>query len=206
MAHHLRATQPVNPGQAAFRGQSRPGIGLDCGSLLSRLPPIILLELQFAGSLGGLIALAEGKADLAGSHLWDQETDSYNVSFVRRVLPGQRVALLTLAQRRLGLITPVGNPLQISQLGRPAKIGRGICKPPARLRDARLAGCGHAQRADRSKSSQRIRDDAPHPLRSCPRLSLKVRPMPAFGLQTAALAFGLDLPPSGHRALRPGPP
>lgn len=74
------------------------------------------LELNFTGSLGGLIALAEGKADLAGSHLWDEETDSYNVPFVRRVLPGRRVALLVLAHRSLGLIVPAGNPAEITGL------------------------------------------------------------------------------------------
>jgi molybdate-binding protein/DNA-binding transcriptional regulator YhcF (GntR family) len=74
------------------------------------------LQLSFAGSLGGLIALAEGKADLAGCHLWDQETDSYNASFVRRVLPGKRLALVTMAHRRLGLILPAGNPAGIKGL------------------------------------------------------------------------------------------
>ena len=58
--------------------------------------------MSYSGSLGGLIALAEGKADLAGSHLWDEESDTYNEPFVRRLLPGRRVALLTLAHRRLG--------------------------------------------------------------------------------------------------------
>jgi molybdate-binding protein len=36
----------------------------------------ISLQLTYSGSLGGLIALAEGKADLAGCHLWDAESDS----------------------------------------------------------------------------------------------------------------------------------
>ena len=62
------------------------------------------LQVAFTGSLGGLIALAEGTAEIAGSHLWDEESDSYNAPFVRRLLPGRRVALLTLAHRRLGLI------------------------------------------------------------------------------------------------------
>lgn len=75
-----------------------------------------ILQLNFTGSLGGLIALAEGKADLAGCHLWDQETDTYNAPFIRRVLPGRRVALVTVANRRLGLIVPAGNPAKIRGL------------------------------------------------------------------------------------------
>ena len=74
------------------------------------------LQLGFSGSLGGLIALAEGKADLAGSHLWDPESDTYNAKYVRRLLPGKRVALLTLAHRRLELICPPGNPAGIQGL------------------------------------------------------------------------------------------
>jgi putative molybdopterin biosynthesis protein len=80
------------------------------------------LHLSFSGSLGGLIDLAEGKADLAGSHLWDEESNSYNKAFVQRLLPGKRVALITLARRRLGLILPPGNPGSIhglSDLSRP---------------------------------------------------------------------------------------
>ena len=78
--------------------------------------PHVTLQLGFTGSLGGLIALAEGKADLAGCHLWDEESDSYNAPFVRRLLPGKKVALLTLAHRRLGLILAAGNPAKVAGL------------------------------------------------------------------------------------------
>ena len=80
------------------------------------IAPGCLLQLSFSGSLGGLIALAEGKADIAGSHLWDEESDTYNTPFVRRLLPGKRVALVTVAHRRLGLILPSGNPAGIKGL------------------------------------------------------------------------------------------
>lgn len=78
--------------------------------------PGFTLQLSFTGSLGGLIALAEKKADLAGSHLWDVATEEYNEPFVRKLLPGQQVALLTLAHRRVGLILPTGNPRGIKGL------------------------------------------------------------------------------------------
>jgi molybdate-binding protein/DNA-binding transcriptional regulator YhcF (GntR family) len=82
----------------------------------SEIVPGHSLQLSFAGSLGGLIALATGEAELAGSHLWDEESRTYNIPFVRRVLPGQRVALVTLAHRRLGLILAPGNPGGVSRL------------------------------------------------------------------------------------------
>ena len=78
--------------------------------------PELILHLSFSGSLGGLIALAEKNADLAGCHLWDETTDTYNEPFVRKLLPGQKVALLTLAHRRVGLIFAPGNPLGLNDL------------------------------------------------------------------------------------------
>lgn len=80
------------------------------------IAPGFVLQLGFSGSLGGLIALAEGKADLAGCHLWDEESDSYNLPFIRRLLPGRRMAVITLANRRFGLILPPGNPKEINAL------------------------------------------------------------------------------------------
>jgi molybdate-binding protein/DNA-binding transcriptional regulator YhcF (GntR family) len=74
------------------------------------------MELQFVGSLGGLIALAEGNADIAGSHLWDEESSSFNAPFVRRILPGRRIAIVTVANRRIGLVLPPGNPANIRGL------------------------------------------------------------------------------------------
>lgn len=94
--------------------------------LASHFPEIApghVLQISFSGSLGGLIALAEGKADLAGSHLWDEESDTYNIPFVRRLLPGKRTAVITLADRRLGLILPPGNPLNINGLAGLARTG-----------------------------------------------------------------------------------
>lgn len=98
-----------------FVGSHDPAIAL-ITTHFAEVAPDFVLQLSFAGSLGGLIALAGGEADLAGIHLWDAESNSYNTPFVRRVLPGRRVALLTLAHRRLGLAVLPGNPKQIRSL------------------------------------------------------------------------------------------
>jgi molybdate-binding protein/DNA-binding transcriptional regulator YhcF (GntR family) len=85
--------------------------------ILSKETIRIELSAEYTGSLGGLMALAQRKADIAGTHLWDEETDSYNLPFVKRLLPGRRLALLTLAHRSLGLILPPGNPQGVEGLG-----------------------------------------------------------------------------------------
>jgi DNA-binding transcriptional regulator YhcF (GntR family) len=88
--------------------------------------PSIELSIEYLGSLGGLMALAREEADVAGTHLWDEETDTYNLSFVRRLLPGRQAVLLTLAHRSLGLIVQPGNPQGLERLG-------DLARPDVRL-------------------------------------------------------------------------
>jgi putative molybdopterin biosynthesis protein len=66
------------------------------------------------GSLGGLVALRRGEAHLAGSHLLDPDTGEYNASYVRRYLPNEEVALVTLVGREQGWIVAPGNPKRLS--------------------------------------------------------------------------------------------
>jgi molybdate-binding protein/DNA-binding transcriptional regulator YhcF (GntR family) len=117
---HWRAMSEEPPRPPAhelrFVGSHDPAVSL----IAARFPDLVpgyTLSLTFTGSLGGLMALARQEAEIAGSHLWDEETDSYNNPFVQRLLPGRKVALLTLAHRRLGLIVPPGNPAGITGLG-----------------------------------------------------------------------------------------
>jgi len=106
---------PAPPQIARFAGSHDIFMTWLAGNF-SDIFPGYALQLQFSGSLGGLIALAEGRAEIAGSHLWDKQSDSYNLPFIRRLLPGQKIAVLTLAHRRLGLILPKDNPQQIKGL------------------------------------------------------------------------------------------
>lgn len=84
--------------------------------LWHELMPEIQLQVDYVGSLNGLMALAQHQADIAGSHLWDGESEQYNHPFVRSILPGQPMILLGLALRSLGLVVQAGNPLQITGL------------------------------------------------------------------------------------------
>ena len=84
--------------------------------LLTETEPELALETSYIGSLGGLMALAQNEADIAGTHLWDEATDSYNLPYVHRLLPGSRAVLVALALRSLGLMTALENPHQIQSL------------------------------------------------------------------------------------------
>jgi putative molybdopterin biosynthesis protein len=85
-------------------------------SELSKAHTGLSLSSSNVGSLGGLIALQRGEAHLAGSHLMDEETGEYNVSYVQRYLPGRPVVLVNLVYRDQGLIVPPGNPKGLSGL------------------------------------------------------------------------------------------
>ncbi|MGE5560806.1 MAG: molybdopterin biosynthesis protein [Chloroflexota bacterium] len=82
--------------------------------MLRQAEPGTRVSSSHVGSLGGLLALRRGECHLSTSHLLDEQTGEYNVSFIRRYLPGQRVALITLAHRLQGLIVRAGNPKRIS--------------------------------------------------------------------------------------------
>lgn len=119
-----RALQEATPAEAAepaaqaplrFAGSHDLAVELLIQRLQERAPgqgP----QAAFVGSLGGLMALARDEADIAGVHLWDAMTGTYNLPYVRRLLPGRRLALVTLAHRALGLIVPPGNPQGVGRL------------------------------------------------------------------------------------------
>ena len=50
---------------------------------------------------------------MAGAHLLDEESGIYNVSYIRRYLPGIGVRLVNLVLREQGLIVAPGNPKAI---------------------------------------------------------------------------------------------
>jgi molybdate-binding protein/DNA-binding transcriptional regulator YhcF (GntR family) len=149
------------------------------------------LQVQFTGSLGGLIALAEGEADLAGCHLWDEETGSYNEPFVRRLLPGKTMALITLARRRLGLIVSPGNPHRLRSLKDLRRRGvRWVNRQPGSgtrvWLDAQLHRLGVA--ATEIEGYERV--EATHS--GVARLIAEGDADAGLGLEAAADAFGLD--------------
>jgi len=72
--------------------------------------PELSLSSAHVGSMGGLLALKRGEAHLAGTHLLDEETGEYNVSYLRKHLGGRKVVLVNLVYRTQGFIVPKGNP------------------------------------------------------------------------------------------------
>jgi putative molybdopterin biosynthesis protein len=109
------AEKTVSPNTISIVGSDDLALNLLINHLKQKLPDIVT-RLSCAGSLGGLIALQQRGADLAGIHLLDEETGEYNYPYVKHILPGIRVAVVHLAYRAQGFILPRGNPKKIKGL------------------------------------------------------------------------------------------
>lgn len=65
-------------------------------------------------SMASLTALYNGAAHIASAHLWDADSDQYNVPYARYHLPGQKIAVVNLVHRYEGFYVAPGNPKRIA--------------------------------------------------------------------------------------------
>ncbi len=68
------------------------------------------------GSMGGLMALKRKEAHLAPIHLLDEQTGSYNASYVKKLFGTGKMALIKGVGRTQGILVKKGNPLGIRGL------------------------------------------------------------------------------------------
>lgn len=76
----------------------------------------LTLSSSHVGSMGGIMALKRGVCHLAGSHLLDTDDGSYNVSYIKKLLPDLGVTLVHLVERDQGLMIQRGNPQNIQSI------------------------------------------------------------------------------------------
>ena len=92
------ANDPTGVTKLRFAGSHDLAVEI-LARMLGEEMPGARLSIDYVGSLGGLMALARGEADIAGIHLWDETSDEYTVPFIRRLLPGSKVVRIALAHR-----------------------------------------------------------------------------------------------------------
>ena len=114
------ASPPLPSGSVFAAGSDDPALELLPEALAgSREAP--LLFTATLGSVGGLQALGEGRADVAWAHLVDPDSGEYNLPHLGRYLAGRAAVLVNCFHRELGLLTWTGNPRKlggIEDLGR----------------------------------------------------------------------------------------
>jgi excisionase family DNA binding protein len=81
--------------------------------MLQDAPYHMVVSLANVGSTGGLIALEQGLAHVAGIHLFDPETGDYNLPYLPKFLKEKEVLVFHLFTRKQGLMVKRGNPLKI---------------------------------------------------------------------------------------------
>lgn len=82
-------------------------------NLLHKGTKAIRVSSAHVGSMGGIMAIKRGEAHFAGSHLLDEETGEYNISFIKRFLADIPLQLINLCYRQQGLIVARENPKNI---------------------------------------------------------------------------------------------
>ncbi len=92
-----------------FIGSHDPGLDL-LSDFLGRRELSMALSITHLGSLGGLAALKNGECHMTGIHLLDPESGIYNIPYISKYLPGERLYKIHFALRDQGLMVKKGNP------------------------------------------------------------------------------------------------
>ena len=72
--------------------------------------PGTFLSSTHVGSMAGLMALKRGETHIAPTHLLDEETGIYNISYLNKLFPEREMALIKGVKRIQGIIVQKGNP------------------------------------------------------------------------------------------------
>ncbi|MCD6236052.1 MAG: molybdopterin biosynthesis protein, partial [Thaumarchaeota archaeon] len=98
-----------------FKPPSVAVIGSHCPALDVLLQVAGLWDAKVinVGSMGGWIALKRGEADVAGTHLLDEETQRYNVHMPSRLGIENEVEIYAGYLREIGFVLAPGNPKKI---------------------------------------------------------------------------------------------
>ncbi len=68
------------------------------------------------GSMGGIMSVRRGEAHVAGTHLLDEKTGGYNISFIQKYFPNGGVRLVECVRRSQGLMVAKGNPKKLQSI------------------------------------------------------------------------------------------
>jgi len=70
-----------------------------------------------SGSLDSLIEMYKGNADIVSTHLFDGDTQTYNIPYIRKLLVSKPFIVLQFIKRQAGFYVAEGNPKKITSWG-----------------------------------------------------------------------------------------
>lgn len=85
--------------------------------IMRRVYPGKFISSAHVGSISGIMAVKRGEAHLAGIHLLDADTGEYNVSYIKKYFPNEKIVRISCVNRIQGLMVQPGNPAFIKDLG-----------------------------------------------------------------------------------------
>ena len=65
---------------------------------------------SYLGSYNGIYALYQGRVNVATTHLWDGDLNEYNVTYVKKMMPGIPTLIMRIGERNHGFYVQKGNP------------------------------------------------------------------------------------------------
>jgi putative molybdopterin biosynthesis protein len=126
---NLQINQPVsrNNGNQLYTQTSEENVRVNeliiCGQDLSldilanhlnTMSESLQIYRSYMGSYNGIYALYQGRVNVATAHLWDGDTDQYNVSYVKKMMPGIPALIIRIGKRKQGFYVQKNNPKGIT--------------------------------------------------------------------------------------------
>lgn len=68
---------------------------------------------SYTGSLNSLLSMYKGEADIVSTHLFDGDSGTYNLPYIKRILSGREYVVINLLSRSAGLFVQKNNPKNI---------------------------------------------------------------------------------------------
>jgi molybdopterin molybdotransferase/putative molybdopterin biosynthesis protein len=166
-----------------------PGLAILSAQHARRFPAQRLTWLN-ASSGAALDALARGHVHVAGSHLFDEEEEEFNIPFVRRLFGGRPMLVVNFARWEQGFVVRPGNPRRIRKV-------EDLARPGVRLVQ-REKGAGARNLLERVLRKVRVKPAEVTTLGEVARSHVAVAQAVAMGVadvgvatRAAALSFGL---------------
>lgn len=69
---------------------------------------------SYLASYNGIYALYQGRVNIATAHLWDGDTDEYNLSYIKKMMPGIPALIIRIGKRKQGFYIQKNNPKKIT--------------------------------------------------------------------------------------------
>ncbi|WIV12574.1 molybdopterin biosynthesis protein [Proteiniborus sp. MB09-C3] len=81
--------------------------------IMDIIADMIKLTSGHVGSMGGILSMKRGECHISPIHLLDVEMGEYNISYVKRYFPGNKMAIIKGVKRLQGFIVEKGNKSRI---------------------------------------------------------------------------------------------